>query len=117
MRSGESTDHGEHDLHQQFRKIMAALADGELTFRWPFDLATSAALAANIDHGQLAQDLFDVTAQRDTAYRVSIHAVAPDVPDREVINTTVPSTAMLMHLLDGLIAEYFSEEEGDPSGG
>lgn len=87
-------------------------------FRPPFDLATSAALAANIDGGSTAQQLFDVTAQRDTGFRVEIHAVAPGVPDREVIKTTVASTSLLIELLDGFIEEQLARnEEGDPSGG
>lgn len=117
MRSTESTDSDEQDLRALFLKIVSGLAEGELTFKPPFDLATSAALAANIDTARIAQALFDVTRLRDTAYRVSIHALAPGVPDREVINTEVSSTDLLIELLDGLLDELVGDEEGDPSGG
>lgn len=115
MRGTESPD-------ALFMAVIASLAQGELTFPAPFDLATSAALAANIDTGRIANDLFDVTAQRDTGYRVEVYATAPGVADREVIATRVPSTALLVSLLDGLLEELCarhnaSTEEGDTSGG
>lgn len=86
--------------------IVSALADGELTFAPPFDLATSAALARNIDTGRIAQALFDATQTRDTAYRVTIAAISPDDElAREIIDTTVASTRLLVALLDGLMEE------------
>lgn len=119
MRSSEST--GSDDLDALFTSAVMSLAEGNLTFQPPFDLATSAALAANIDLGDLAQRLFDATAQRDTGYRISIHATAPGVPDREVVNTNVASTALLVALLDGLLDEYCPDDphkmKETPSGG
>lgn len=121
MRRTDSTESDKDALKAGFAKAVGALADGDLTFTPPFDLATSAALAANIDTGAIAQQLFEVTAQRDTGYRVEIYAVAPDVEDREILKTSVASTNLLIELLDGLLDEYLarqeSNEEGDPSGG
>lgn len=123
MRSTESTDSGkDDDLHRLFAQITAALSDGDLTFQPPFDHATSAALAANIDDGDIAQRLFEVTRLRETTYRVMITAVAPGVQDREVVNTTVPGAGLLIALLDGLIEEFVARheeppEEGEPHGG
>jgi hypothetical protein len=121
VRSTEPTDSGEHDdLHTLFARITAALSDGDLTFQPPFDLATSAALAANADAGDIAQRLFDVTRVRDTTYLVQITEIAPGVSDREVVNTTVSGAGLLIALLDGLIEEQLARqnsEEGDPSGG
>lgn len=118
MRSTESTD-SEDDLAALFTSVVTALAEGNLTFPPPFDLATSAALAANIDLGDVAEALFTVTAQRETGFRVTVHATAPGVPDREVVNTTVAGSALLVALLDGLLDEYhpYQPDEGDPCGG
>lgn len=118
MRSTESTDSND-DLDALFARAVAALTDGGSLFSPPFDLASAAALAANIDRSEIAHRLFEVTAQRDTGYRVAIYATAEGVADREVIDTKVDSTALLIILLDGLIEELLSREpeEGDPSGG
>lgn len=118
MRSTESTDSGD-DLDALFARVVSALTRGGSLFPPPFDLASAAALAANIDRSQIAERLFDVTAQRDTGYRVTIYATAEGVDDREVIDTTVDSSTLLVTLLDGLIEELLDREseEGDPSGG
>lgn len=105
MRRGETTDSDEDDLAARFARVIAVLARGELTFPAPFDLATSSALASNIDRGDLAERLFEVTASRQTGYRVAIYATAPGVPDRAVIDTAVPSTQVLIALLDGFLEE------------
>lgn len=116
MRSTEST--GSDDLDALFASAVAPLAEGNLTFPSPFDLAASAALAANDDHGRLAVELFKLLALRDVSYRVTVHATAPGVPDREVVNTTVAGAATLVALLDGLLDEITTDPtEGDPSGG
>lgn len=106
MESTESTDSDEGDLAALFAQAICSLAQGNLMFPPPFDLASSAALAANDDLGEIAEKLYEVTAQRDTGYRVRIHATAPGVPDREVINCTVTSTPTLIALLDTLIDEH-----------
>lgn len=113
----ESTDSG--DLAGLFASAISDLADGNLMFPAPFDLASSAALAANVDSGEIAEKLFAVTAQRDTGYRVVIYATAPGVEDREVVNTTVTSTGLLLVLLDELIEEKLArtDEKETPSGG
>lgn len=105
MRSGETTDSDEDDLAARFTQAVASLALGGLTFPAPFDLATSAALASNIDVGSIAERLFEATATRDTGYRVAIYETAPGVADRAVIETSVPSTPVLIALLDGLLEE------------
>ena len=121
MRGSEPRDSDESDLAALFAAVIASLAQGMLSFPPPFDVATSAALAANLDTGRIAEDLFDVTAQRQTGFRVAIYATAPGVDDREVIETRVASPALLVSLLDGLIDELCEPEnsltEGDPCGG
>lgn len=120
MRSTESTDSGEQDLRRIFAQITAALSDGDLVFQAPFDLATSAALAANMDIGNIAERLFEVTQMRETSFRVVIQATAPGVEDRDVVNTTVPGSGLLVALLEGLLDEICARQErqeGDPSGG
>jgi hypothetical protein len=111
VRSTESTDSDEDDLAARFMAAVASLSEGELTFPSPFNLATSAALAANLDVGAIAERLFEVTALRDTGYRVAIYATAPGVADREVIDTDVRSTRLLISLLDGLIDEQCARLE------
>lgn len=114
MRNTESTDSDEDELKDRFARAVGSLAGGALTFQPPFDLATSAALSANIDEGDTADRLFDVTARRETAFRVQIHAIAPDVADRELINTVVDNMDLLVGLLEDLLDEI-APEEGDPS--
>ncbi len=95
-------------LAADFAAAVSSLAEGGLTFDQPFDLPSSAALAANIDSGDGAQHLFDVTAARDCQYEVHISARLKDHPDvsaREVLNTSVPSTRLLISLLEDLIDE------------
>lgn len=111
MLSSESTDSGESDLGGTFERIMGGLSDGDLTFQPPFDLATSAALAANMDKGDLAAALFKVTQARQTTFRVHIAAVAPDLQPRDVINTTVSGEGLLVALLEGLIEEILTMQE------
>lgn len=106
-------------LRDQFMTIVSGLSRGDLTFPAPFDLATSAALAKNIDVGRLAEQLFDVTAARDCGYEVTISALNHDDGDpmrREIINTTVASTGLLVVLLDGLLDELDARlEAGRPA--
>lgn len=105
MRSADTNRDGEDDLDARFNTVIATLAEGGLTFPAPYDLATSAALAVNVDVGAIALALFQVTAARDTGYRVEIYETAPGVPEREVVNTTVDGTRLLIALLDGLAEE------------
>jgi hypothetical protein len=94
---------------------MGGLSDGGLTFPAPFDPATAAALGDNMDSGQLAERLFDVTAQRDCAYSVMIAALTPTSVEpvrRELINTTVNSTQLLFTLLEGLMDELEARLSG-----
>jgi hypothetical protein len=103
-----STD-GTGGLIAAFMAAVAVLAEGELTFPAPFDLATSAALSDNVDEGLIAQRLFDVSVERECRYRVSIHELAPsdrpDAPSRALLDTTVQNSQLLLHLLDDLSSE------------
>lgn len=102
--------------HEQFAQTVAALADGELTFDPPFDIASAAALAANMDVGDIALALWSVTAQRDVHYTVQIHALVPGQPalePREILDTTVSSTANLVALLEMFIDELHLKRNGD----
>lgn len=110
MRSSESTD-SDDDLDGLFAQVVSALTRGGLLFPPPFDLATAAALAANLDVGKIAEQLFEVTAQRNTGYRVAIYATAPGVEDREVIDTAVDSPDLLITLLDGLLEELLLHDQ------
>lgn len=121
MHRSESTDSGkDDDLQEAFGRVIAKLSDGDLTFQAPFDLASSAALAANMDSGELAAALFRVTQSRETNYRVHIAAVVPDLEPRDVVNTTVSGEGLLVALLEGLIDEILSlqeRREGNPCDG
>lgn len=103
------------ELLAKFNRVIACLAAGELTFPPPFDFATSLALAANIDQGELAQQLFAVTAARDTHFSVQITACSPEQPDlwREVIDTTVSGTRLLAVLLESLLDELYAKAENN----
>lgn len=108
MRSdAESTSNDSDGKRDAFLAAVASLDEGELTFPPPFDLASAAALASNIDVGDLALKLFEVTAGRDCGYEVRITAVPPGESTlrRDVINTSVASTGLLFALLDGLMEE------------
>lgn len=98
-------------LLAEFAAAVSSLARGELTFPAPFDLSSAAALAANIDQGATAQSLFEVTAARDCAYDVRIVARCagqPELERREVLDTSVASTGLLVALLEGLLDELHS---------
>lgn len=103
-----STD-GSGELFAAFMAAVAVLAEGELTFPAPFDLASSAALGDNVDEGGIAERLFDVSVRRECRYRVSIHELGPgdrpDAPSRPVLDTTVSNSQLLVHLLDDLSSE------------
>lgn len=91
-------------LRREVAELVAMLADGELTASHPFDLSTSNALAANIDDGATAETLFQVTAARTPAYRVSIEQMSGPFT-RSVISTTVGSQRLLIALLGTLLDE------------
>ena len=97
-------------------ETVADLAQGELTFPPPFDLASAVALRDNTDAGDLALKLFAATAARDCGYQVTISALTPEGSEpmrREIINTTVASTALLAALLDGLLDELHDRHEAE----
>lgn len=89
---------------EELSKIQCLLSDGELTAPAPFDVATSAALAANLDAGDIAEKLFDITSSRQPTYRVHIEEVSGE-HTREVVNTTADGQRTLFALLDGLMDE------------
>lgn len=82
----------------------------------PFDLATSLALAANIDMGVLAERLFDVTAERDTQFQVAIYACSPEYPDirRQIVDTRVASSQLLTALLETVLDELDARAQAHP---
>lgn len=100
-----------------FAHAVAMLAAGELTFAFPFDLATSAALARNASADvDAVRQLFDAAAP-GTHYQiqVSIHEVipgVPEVPPREVLDTIAGPDATIV-LLAGLIHELLQRSEAD----
>lgn len=114
VRDTESKGRDRNDLAARFASAVSSLADGDLTFGRPFDLASSTALADNIDSGQNAQRLFDVTALRDLIYDIQIRARSPEHPDvqpREVLCTEIGSTPLLISLLEDLIEELHGRME------
>lgn len=116
MQSDAESTGNDRVLSEDFLAAVADLAEGELTFPPPFDLATAAALGENMDKGELALKLFEATASRDTGYRVLIEALTPEGSQpmrREIINTTVPSTMLLFALLDGLLDEIEARRDDD----
>ncbi len=92
-------------------------------FPAPFDLASSAALAANDDCGELAEKVFALAAARDCGYAVTITAMPSGsvAMRRPVIDTTVTSTGTLIAVLEGLLEEIYARSEQqqreEPSGG
>lgn len=93
-------------LLRRFHQVVAVLADGALMYPPPFDLATSLALAANIDTGDLAEKLHAVTAARDTKYQVTIYQCDDEHGmRREVVDTTVSSSSLLQVLLEAVLDE------------
>lgn len=114
-RDTEST-HSDKDGAEKFHVVVSALSEGALTFPAPFDLSSSAALAANTDEGRIAQELFRVTAERDCAYEVLIRAVPQGeekVGEREVLATKVTSKRQLIVLLETLLDELDPQESED----
>lgn len=114
---------GGRELEQPFVNAVAPLAEGNLTYPAPFDICTSAALAANIDTGDMAEKLFAVTALRQAGFHLTITAVAPGepgLPEREIINTRTSSLHTLTVLLEDLLDELHERHQHDgkdPSGG
>ncbi len=114
-RDTEST-HKDRDGTRRFEEVVAALTEGALTFPAPFDLSSSAALAANTDAGRIAQELFRVTAARDVAYEVMITAVPlgdEQVGQREVLNTRAATKRQLIVLLETLLDELDPQDNDD----
>lgn len=107
------------ELIWRFNRVVSDLAGGNLTFPPPFDLATSLALAANIDVGELAHQLFAVTAARSTQFTVRIDACSAEQPEltRQVIDTVVDSTQLLAVLLEGLLEELDTHTSEEPLSG
>lgn len=102
----ESRSDDRDGLLALFAQAVSSLAEGELTFPAPFDLSTSAALAANDDTGRLAEEVFKLAAARDCGYAVSIMSVS-EGETREVINTRTSGTGTLIALLEGLLEELY----------
>lgn len=91
-------------LTEEFFAVAADVAQGGLVMPAPFDVASSAALAANVDRGDMADKLFDVTAARESRFMVHIVEVQGELT-REVINTTCIGQGPLFRLLDDVMDE------------
>lgn len=118
MRQTESTGPDDQEWERRFHQVTGSIVRGALVFPPPFDLATSAALAVNDETGDIAERLFEITAQKHSKFRVLITEIADGVDDQEVINTTVTGQQLLITLLDEFINELAEQlEKGDPSGG
>lgn len=97
-----------------FLIAVSDLADGALMFPPPFDLATSSALAVNTDSGDLAEKLYDA-APRTCQFEVKITELAQgagfEPVRREVVNTVVFSTRLLLALLDSVAMELQAPQQ------
>jgi len=91
-------------LAEEFFLIAADVAEGGLVMPAPFDVASSAALAANVDRGDMAAKLFEVTAARESSFSVLIVEQQGDQA-RELINTTCIGQGPLFTLLDDVMDE------------
>lgn len=94
----------DEDLDQRFMTIAAGVADGGLVMPAPFDVASSAALAVNDEKGKTAEGLFDVTAARDSRFKVLI-VEEQGADSRELLNTSCIGQGVLFQLLEDLIDE------------
>lgn len=106
----EQTD----DAADGFDSAVAPLARGELLMPPPFDFASAAALARNIDMGHTAEQLFDFDSSRPVHFHVRIHAISPDQPelgDREVVDTVAQGANPLLALLETLIEEIAAQQQ------
>lgn len=103
-------------LRGDFASAVSSLADGELVFPPPFDLPSAAALADNLDLGEIAERLFAVTAQRQMTYTVTITGRSPqhpEMPDRVLVDTTVPSENLLIVTLETLLDELYARQNNE----
>lgn len=104
MASDAESKPGDEKLAQDFMMIAAGVADGGLVMPAPFDVAASAALAANSDKGEMAGKLFDVTANRASRFEVRITEIQGE-DSRDLLNTVCANESLLFGLLDDLMAE------------
>ncbi len=106
-------------MHDRFSRTVGVLGDGSLRLPAPFDLQTSAALAAHTVGGPNAEIAYAAARQRTrTRFQVQIVEVVDesDVPGREILETTVRDVTELVIVLDGLIQELNESQEGDDHG-
>lgn len=96
-------------FEELFHRAVAALAEGELSFPPPFDLAASAALADNEHTGETAAALFEfIQKMTEIRYHVIVEAIVDDpVPGgapmrREIVNCQVPAAIVAGLLIDVL---------------
>jgi hypothetical protein len=85
-------------------RVAGAVADGGLVMPPPFDVASSAALAANSDKGEMADKLFDVTAARASMFEVRITEIQGD-NRRDLVDTVCAGEGPLFQLLDDVMDE------------
>lgn len=104
MPSDAESKPSDKGLDQEFFSVAAGAADGGLVMPAPFDVASSAALAANVDRGDMADKLFEVTAARNSQFKVHILEIQGD-DSRELINTTAIGEGPLFALLDAVMDE------------
>lgn len=102
MPSDAESKPSDRDLEEQFLAIAVDVAEGALVMPAPFDVASSAALAANEQTGDAAEGMFTVTAARESRYEVRIVEVQDDVA-REVVDTTCNGQGPLFALLEDVM--------------
>ncbi len=98
----------------QFVAAVSLLADGELIFPPPFDLATAAALCRNTSGGDAAERNFERACDAvPRQFRLRLHQVAPGtgVEPREIVDTTVPGLLQILTIVHGLVAEMLTDDE------
>lgn len=123
-------DDGRRVDDKSFMQVVAMLAEGELTFAPPFDLATSAVLAINPFFGDQVEE-FGAARRRVASYitytertrRQGNGKILIEIDQlltmgrrtlcREVVNTEVADEAALQSLIAGLAEELRARTNND----
>lgn len=99
--------------HDRFERAVGSLGNGSLLLPPPFDVTTSAALAANRSKGEEAVRSFATTrAGMRRSFRMQIHEVvegSDDIAPREIVSTVQARLADLLEIAEALCMEQAEE--------
>lgn len=95
-----------------FHRVVAPLAGGELLFPRPFDVLTSAALAANTTCGDDAEAEFaEAVAEGRRRFRIRVDEIVPGSADgREIVDCEVEGVRITIAVLRSLICDLRVQE-------